>query len=88
MEDKGRYVHTHGRQERETKGWREEKRGGSRSDREESEVRGGRNEESSEKNDCGNVTGYILYYYPLPFLSSFSPLHTPTSFFSLVLHDR
>ena len=79
------------------------KRGGSRSDREESEVRGGRNEESSEKNDCGNATGYhsILLSSPISllflssfsplsllFLSSFSPLHTPTSFFPLVLHDR
>ena len=53
------------------------KRGGSRSDREESEVRGGRNEESSEKNVCGNVTAYhsILLSSPIfpLFLSSPHP---------------
>ena len=42
-----------GRRERRRDGGR---KGGSRSDREEGEVRGGRNEESSEKNICGNVT--------------------------------
>ena len=75
MEDKGRYVHTHGRQEGETKGWREVKRGGSRSDREESEVRGGRNEESSGKNDCGNATDYhsILLSSPISLLFLSSP---------------
>ena len=55
-----------GRRERGREGGR--KRGGSRSDREESEVRGGRNEESSEKNVCGNATAYITI------LSHFSPL--------------
>ena len=60
----------------------EGKRGGSRSDREESEVRGGRNEESSEKDICGNVTGYhsILLSSPISLLFLSSP--HPQLFFS------